>query len=182
MTTRYDAVAGHPLAGVPVQVLNVARWSLATATDADLSDEDEREAVADMIVSTLHTAGYVTWPRRLPMRTTLVAALVDARLRWEAASAVPNATVPPLTTYLVDEVVVPLLRAHATATRPASSLRGSTTPNPYAGRVDARYCARCGGDTESLTVETYSLSRWCPAERRNVLLGVYCAPCWTEDR
>lgn len=100
--TSYDRVAGHPLAGVPLDVLTVARSALETAARDRLTFADTTEDVADRVVEALHEEGYLTWPQRLPDREALVLACQSAAWQAEEHTSVIEA--------IVDEVVIPLLR------------------------------------------------------------------------
>lgn len=105
--TRYDAILGHPLAGVPLEVLEVARTTLDDATSGELGADVE--VVADRVVAQLHRAGHVTWSRRLPHREDLVLALMAETQDYENDD---DDETRSYLEYLVDGVVLPLLRRY----------------------------------------------------------------------
>lgn len=59
--TRYDGTPGHPLAGVPQEVLNAARDVLIAATHSHDVDAELAEPIADSVVAALHRANYLDW-------------------------------------------------------------------------------------------------------------------------
>lgn len=109
--TTYDRVAGHPLAGVPQDVLTVARDVLAGCPGIDPNQSSD---AADAVVQGLHEDGYLTWSRRAPTREDLLLALVAARDEWEFARRfvddVGGDGAPSLLEHLTDAVVEPLVR------------------------------------------------------------------------
>lgn len=63
--TRYDEWPNHPLAGVPQEILDVAR--AVTDEAADVCHDIDPELswpLADAIVLQLHVAGHLTWAER----------------------------------------------------------------------------------------------------------------------
>jgi hypothetical protein len=102
VVTRYDRIAGHPLAGVPLDVLTVARAAVESAARDRITFADTTDDVADRVVEALHEEGYVVWPGRLPDRESLVLACQTAA--WQASEHTP------VIEAIVDEVVLPLLR------------------------------------------------------------------------
>lgn len=113
--TRYDAVAGHPLAGVPQEVLDVARDTLAQGasevrfTDGTDAYDADVQAVADAIVQNLHAAGFIRWPVLAPSRSELIGALAVCQREWEQGDQVDESAT--LLEHIVDDVVLPLVRA-----------------------------------------------------------------------
>jgi hypothetical protein len=60
--TRYDEVPGHPLAGVPQEVLDVARRVLNDAANYDREvDPNVCDPMADAVVMALREASYLNW-------------------------------------------------------------------------------------------------------------------------
>lgn len=59
--TEYARYPTHPLRDVPGEVLRVARCVLGTARDVDLTDTDERNALADAVTQSLLEDGYLSW-------------------------------------------------------------------------------------------------------------------------
>lgn len=105
--TRYDAVPGHPLAGVPREVLDVAYDALGAWELTDDVGDDELRAVADAVVANLRSRGYVTWPTRLPDRESLVLALVGVANEYVADE---EHQVGSYGEFVIDRFVLPLLR------------------------------------------------------------------------
>lgn len=112
--TQYDRVAGHPLAGVPGELLQDVYDTLAQGVpEVDCGhgtvDEDDLRVLTETLVAGLLDAGYLTWPPSpLPDRESLILGLnlaineyladAEARRRGSVVEAV------------VDRVVLPLLR------------------------------------------------------------------------
>lgn len=112
--TRYDDVPGHPLAGVPGELLQDVYDTLAQGVpEVDCGhgtvDEDDLRVLTETLVAGLLGAGYLTWPPSpAPDRESLILGLnlaingyladAEARRRGTVVEAV------------VDQVVLPLLR------------------------------------------------------------------------
>jgi hypothetical protein len=104
VVTRYDRIAGHPLAGVPQDVLTVAEAAITAYAQRQPQqgvDEHDAEDLAALVVGGLHEEGYVTWPTRVPDRESLVLACQTAAWQADEERSIVEA--------IVDEVVLPLL-------------------------------------------------------------------------
>jgi len=106
--TEYDEFEDHPLAGVPQEVLDVARAVTAEAAQWDCVAVDEADPVADSVVAQLHRAGFITWSRDVPDRETLVLALTQVIYVWNH-QLVAYAGSQSLSEWIVDAFVRPLL-------------------------------------------------------------------------
>lgn len=101
--THPDRVAGHPLTGVPEDVLLVAREAVGAFDETDSWDDDVVRELGDAVVANLTSRGYVTWPGRAPDRESLVIAVMFAQA-WQS-----NEDGRTVSEYLVDTVVLPLI-------------------------------------------------------------------------
>jgi hypothetical protein len=104
--TRYDEVAGHPLAGVPQEVLDTAYAAVGAWEVVNDAPDEEVRFLADALVANLNARGFITWPDRLPDRDALVLALTLEVARFVDDPADQRGTME----VAVDEVVMPLLR------------------------------------------------------------------------
>jgi hypothetical protein len=111
--TRYDVTPGHPLAGVPEDVLLTAREALGAFDEVDDWDDNVVCEVGDAVVANLATRGYVTWSSRVPDRESLILALMVCQHEWEEGDVDGS---PSLLEHLVDDMVLPLLRNVASLT------------------------------------------------------------------
>ena len=57
--TRYDNIENHPLNGVPVEALEIAREVLRGAVETGDAQESQAEPIADAVVAELRLAGYL---------------------------------------------------------------------------------------------------------------------------
>lgn len=130
--TQYDDVPGHPLAGVPGELLQDVYDTLAQGVpEVDCGhgtvDEDDLRVLTETLVAGLLDAGYLTWPPSPPPdRESLILGLnlaineyladTEARRRGSVVEAV------------VDQVVLPLLRR-------SNNEHGTTDSADEGGRV-----------------------------------------------
>jgi hypothetical protein len=108
--TRYDEVAGHPLAGVPQDVLTVAETAITAYAQGQPQqgvDEHDAEDLAALVVGGLHEAGYVTWPGRAPDRESLVLAVMQVQDDYRRFQDDEDVT---FAERVVDALIVPLLK------------------------------------------------------------------------
>ena len=105
--TRYDEVPGHALAGVPQDVLDVARAVLLSAAFINDVDDEQSEPIADAVVAALREAGFIRLSVA-PSRDQVIFNLRYEHKVWEEFEAGGN-TRRSLYTHLADEVVEPLL-------------------------------------------------------------------------
>lgn len=126
--TPYDEVPGHPLAGVPPEIIRTARAVLGQARDVDLHDTDDRNALADAVTLALRQSGHLTWHTWSPGpdRESLILGLnlaINAYLADDEARR--RGTVVEL---VVDDVILPLLRR-------SNGDAGTTAPADEGGGV-----------------------------------------------
>jgi hypothetical protein len=57
--TEYDEWEGHPLNGVPQEVLDLARRVMRECAQYGFLDPDDSAPIADAVVMTLHQAGRI---------------------------------------------------------------------------------------------------------------------------
>jgi hypothetical protein len=149
VVTRYDRVAGHPLAGVPRELLETIYRALGDWPEvAELPDNDI-VSIGDAVAANLNVRGYLAWPTRVPDRESLVLAVVqlqDDYRRFQDDEDVSFAE------RVVDAVVLPLLNVTVTGTvtsagsvptdqRPATEERDERTDRRGGDRR-----ARAGGN------------------------------------
>lgn len=103
--THRDRTSGHPLTGVPEEVLLRAHEALGAWEETDAWDDSVIREVAAALVANLNSSGFITWPgrARIPDRETLVLAVMSAQA-WQSSEDGRS-----VAEYLVDTVVLPLL-------------------------------------------------------------------------
>lgn len=105
MVTRYDRIAGHPLAGVPRELLETIYRALGDWPDvAELPDNDI-VSIGDAVAANLSVRGYLTWPTRAPDRESLVLALMQVAREYERSDDASRS----YHEWIVDDVILPLL-------------------------------------------------------------------------
>jgi len=99
--TRYDEVAGRPLAGVPRELLETIYRALGDWPEVATLEDNDIVSVGDAVAANLRVRGYLTWPQAVPDRESLVLACQTAA--WEADEE------RSIVEAIVDKVVLPLL-------------------------------------------------------------------------